>query len=332
MAYNVDTHEIIDPNNGKGDISKKIIKAVGEPIERFREDPLRLLRAVRIANELDFRIEANTLEAISKMSDQIAFVAPERIRNELMKILLNSKPSKAFYFMKRVGLLDHFLPELVEGYLKKQNTYHRYTIFRHVMETIDSTEAIPILRLTALLHDIAKPRVRKKLNGVFRFYNHEKESARLAREIMIRLRFNGEMVKNVTNLIMHHMIEYGSDWSDGAVRRLIQRVGPSAIDKLILFRKADLIAHGTMDDKMSLLFELEKRVSELTRKPYAGSLNDLAINGNHVSKILGLAPGPIIGKILKELMEKVIDDPKKNTKSQLIAMVHEMNTDALNHK
>ena len=324
MAYDIKTEAIIDPFDGMGDIQKKMVRAVGKPEDRFHEDPIRLLRAVRIANDLGFHIEQSTLDTISLMADQLTKAAMERIRDELMKILLSRRPSKGFRLMSQTGLLRQFLPEILEGRRKKQNAYHQYTIYRHIMETMDQVESEPLMRLTALFHDIAKPRVRQSINHTFRFYGHEEASARLTYEIMRRLRFSNDMVKDVMHLIENHMIGYDSKWTDGAVRRFIQRVGVENAANLISFRKADLIAHGTLDHKMDLLEELETRINDITRTPYIKDRIDLAVNGDDVMKILGLRPGPAVGKVLKTLMERVTESPEYNNKDVLVAMIQEM--------
>jgi len=324
MAYDVGKKTILDPNKGGEDLLQKFVRAVGDPERRFREDPLRLLRAVRLAAELRFRIEQKTLETISMMADQLINVAHERIREELMKILMSPRPSHGFNLMKRTGLLRQILPELLEGYLKRQNAYHRYTIYKHIMETVDRVAPDPILRLIALLHDIAKPRTREKVKGEWRFFGHEEASARLAKEIMLRLKFGNDMIGEVTNLIAHHMVGYDPVWSDGAVRRLIRRVGPENMDHLLSFRRADLLAHGLKDQKLKLLSGLEKRVDGLSEKPFVMKARDLAIDGHEVMEVLGLRPGSEVGKALGVLMEKVTDHPELNTQESLIAILQGM--------
>jgi poly(A) polymerase/tRNA nucleotidyltransferase (CCA-adding enzyme) len=226
--------------------------------------------------------------------------------------------------MFRTGLLKQVLPELCDGYLKRQNTYHRFTIYKHIMETIDQVQPRPVLRLTALLHDIAKPRVREKVRGEWRFLGHEQASAELAREIMERLRFSKAIMGRVTNLITHHMIWYDSEWSDGAVRRLIRRVGHENIDDLLSFRRADILAHGVKDEKLDQLSELEKRVGESMKNQFTEKVRDLAIDGNRVMEILSLSPGPQVGKILKRLLEKVTDHPELNTEKGLTGLLSEI--------
>ena len=321
MAFDPDNDEVIDPYGGESDIDKKVIRAVGDPEARFREDPLRLLRGVRLATEFRFRIDAKTISGLRSMASLLASVAPERIREELMKILMAPKPSMAFNIMVRTGILKEFLPELLEGYLKRQNQYHRYTIFKHIVETVDHVKPEPILRLTALLHDIAKPRTRIKREGKWSFYGHEKESALLAEEILNRLRFSNELIKKVTNFIQHHMIGYDSGWSDTAVRRLIRRVGAQQINDLLTFRRADLLAHGLIDENFDLTGELEMRVNEQIRHKAPTKRQDLAVDGYVVMEITGLSPGPEVGSILRGLNERVLDRPELNTREDLAALL-----------
>jgi len=321
MAFDPDNDEVIDPYGGESDIDKRVIRAVGNPEARFREDPLRLLRGIRIATELRFRIDEKTISSLGSTASLLSSVAPERIREELMKILVAPRPSRAFNIMVRTGLLKEFLPELLEGYLKRQNHYHRYTIFKHIVETVDHVKPEPILRLTALLHDIAKPRTRIKREGKWSFYGHEKESALLAEEILNRLRFSNELIKKVTNFIQHHMIGYDSGWSDTAVRRLIRRVGAQQINDLLTFRRADLLAHGLIDENFDLTGELEMRVNEQIRHKAPTKRQDLAVDGYVVMEITGLSPGPEVGSILRGLNERVLDRPELNTREDLAALL-----------
>ena len=322
MAFGPDNDDVIDPYGGESDIDKRVIRAVGDPEARFREDPLRLLRGARLATELRFRIDERTIRGLSSMAPLLLSVAPERIRDELMKILVAPRPSRAFNLMARTGLLKTFLPELLEGYLKRQNRYHRYTIFKHIVEAVDHVRPEPILRLTALLHDIAKPRTRIKREGKWSFYGHEKESALLAEQILYRLRFSNEVIKKVTNLIQHHMIGYDSGWSDAAVRRLILRVGAEQINDLLVFRRADLLAHGLTDQNFELTSELEMRVNEQIRRKAPTRRQDLAVDGHVVMEITGHSPGPEVGRILRDLNEKVLDHPDLNTRENLTLIRH----------
>jgi tRNA nucleotidyltransferase (CCA-adding enzyme) len=264
------------------------------------------------------------LSTLMRMAPRIQDAAPERIREELMKILMSPKPSQGFNLMVRTQLLKFLLPELLEGYRMRQNAYHRYTIFKHIMETIDTVDPVPVLRLTALLHDIAKPRVRKKEGGQWRFHGHEAASATLAEEIMDRLRFSKDMTGKVATLIRHHFIRYDSGWSDGAVRRFIRRVGLEKIMGLLVFRRADILAHGLIDRKLDLLMELGERVRGQVKGPMATRTKDLALNGTRVMEILGIPQGPKVGEALNVLMEKITDHPELNTKRRLEAILEQM--------
>jgi poly(A) polymerase/tRNA nucleotidyltransferase (CCA-adding enzyme) len=283
MALDPERTEVLDPFAGRIDIREKLIRSVGDPQIRFQEDPLRLLRAVRLATELGFLIEAETLEALTFLAPLLHKVAPERIREELIKVLMSPKPSMGFNLMRRTGLLKQFLPELLEGYRKRQNAR--------------------LLRLTALFHDIAKPRVREKIDGKWRFFGHEAASADLAAEILDRLRFTRLMIGKVTNLIRHHMIDYHSQWSSAAVRRLIRRVGSDNIMDLMQFRRADIFAHGLDNQGAILMDELEARIKDQIKSSVPTETQDLAINGLTVMETLGLSAGPEVGKVLRELMD-----------------------------
>ena len=321
MALDPQRNEFLDPFGGRMDIQARQIRAVGDPKKRFQEDPLRLLRAVSLATGLAFKIETRTLETLTCLASSIHKVAPERIREELIKVLISSKPSVGFNLMRRTGLLKQFLPELLEGYLKRQNAQHRYTVYKHVMETLDRVEPEPLLRVTALLHDIAKPRVREKIDGKWRFFGHEAASADLAVEILERLRFSRVMIGTVTSLIRHHMIDYHSQWSDAALRRLIRRVGADGIMDLMRFRRADIYAHGLDIQNAVRLNELEGRIKDQMKRSVPIKTQDLAINGNTVMETLGLSAGPEVGRILRELMENITDNPDLNTKHSLIELL-----------
>lgn len=324
MAYDPSKGVVIDLYNGMQDLKNRTIRATGNPVERFTEDPLRLIRAIRISVELGFSIEDGTWKDITGMSSSLTLAASERIRDELMKILLARRPSSGFRLLARSGLMKAFLPELMEGHLKRQNHWHRYTVLRHILETVDHVEPDPVLRLAALFHDIAKPRVRAKIKGEFRFHGHAEASALLACEIMERLKFSKEMTRAAVNLITHHMVEYDGTWSDGAIRRLIRRFAPDPIERLLSFRRADLLAHGIINKDLDLLSELEERVRTLTQAQAARHIRDLALDGQKVMDILGIPPGPAVGKALHILMEKVTDQPELNTKEALEKLLQEL--------
>jgi len=324
MAYDITSKQIIDPFEGQRDIEKKIVRAVLNPLERFQEDPLRMMRVIRFSLELGYVIEPETLMAIKTMAQAIDIVAKERVRDELLKVLMARRPSAGFHLMRKSGLLKGILPELVEGYRKRQNNYHKYTIYRHIMETVDSIKGDPVLRLSALFHDIAKPRVRKKINGRWRFLGHAAASAELTREIMMRLKFSNDRITRVTHLITHHMFDYKKELSDRAVRRFIKRIGADNVDDLIALRKADDLAHGWGRDFEKDIEKFKSKINSQIKKSYPFTISDLAVNGHDVIKIVGLQPGPRIGQILNQLLEVVIEKPEHNKKNKLIEILKDM--------
>jgi tRNA nucleotidyltransferase/poly(A) polymerase len=281
------------------------------------------LRAVRFAATLGFGVEEGTLGAVARWADRVGLAAAERIRDELSALLLAPRPSTGLRLMRRTGLMKEVLPELLEGHLKRQNEHHRYTVLRHTLETVDRTAPEPLLRWTGLLHDVAKPRVRTRVDGRWRFRGHAGASADLAAAVMGRLRLEGRFVGRVCRLIRNHMIGYRPDWSDGAVRRLIRRVGPEDVLALIAFRKADILAHGRPVPRGALLEELEGRVRGLLAERPVLDPGRLALDGRDVMEITGLRPGPEVGRLLSELVERVVDDPSLNTRAALRRIVLE---------
>jgi poly(A) polymerase/tRNA nucleotidyltransferase (CCA-adding enzyme) len=326
MAYDATERKIIDPFGGRRDITRKLVKAVGKPGDRFREDPLRLIRAVRIATELGFKIDPQTSKVIARRGHQLAGVARERIRDELVKILATSRPSRGLNLLRRFGLLQQFLPELLEGYRKKQNSYHLHTIYRHIVEAVDQVEPDPVMRLTALFHDVAKPRHREKIEGEFHFTGHESASAEMASEIMMRLKFGKGITQEVSHLIRHHLrvTSYDAPWSTETLRRLIRRVRPENIGRFFSLSRADLLSHGMKDHRLDALSKLHRRAKKIISGPLPLGTGQLAIGGEEVMGIFGLRPGPKVGKILDYLMDRVTAHPEMNTKAKLVALLEEM--------
>ncbi len=326
MAYDDKKKLIIDPYSGIKDLKKKVIKATLDPKARFGEDPLRLMRAIRFSVELGFRIDKKTLDVIKDMAELIQQVSWERIRDELLKILVSPSPAKGIEIMHKVGLLKYIIPELSRCYGVRQNRFHRYTVFKHIMVTLQNVEPDPVLRLSALFHDIGKPVTKKKRYGRVTFYGHEKKSACMTHKIMKRLKFSNEMISQVVLLVKEHMLNYSPEWSDSAVRRLISRVGKELIMPLIMLRKADLIAHGTDKSKeIALLEELRERVeTELKKDNIALTVKDLKIDGHVIMKELGIPQGPEVGRILRILWEKVLDNPDLNKPETLLSLAKEI--------
>ncbi len=323
MAYDVKKSIVLDPFYGASDMKAKKIRCVIDPTERFKEDPLRMLRAIRIAGELGFEIDKTTLNAIPVLAPLITQVSNERIRDELIRILMCKKPSGLFVMLRNSGLLEYIIPELLEGYGMEQNLCHSFTVFEHILDTVDNIPQDKILRLAALLHDIGKPRVREERDGKIHFYNHEAVSAKIAEEIMERLRFSRDEIRNVTGLILSHMVNYNLSWTDAAVRRLIRRAGRENIKALIALRKADIIAHGQEDDKLTLINHLEQRIQGVETSALI-DMTDLAVDGKKVMAVLGIGPGHLVGDILDQLLDIVIENPDMNSETTLTEKLKEM--------
>lgn len=314
MAIALDNDELIDPLDGRADIEKRQLRMVSQ--KSFEEDPLRMLRAVQFSARFEFDIEPNTLAAMTKHSDLIATVSPERIAEELTKLLELSKlPSVGFRLMEQTGLLKHILPELQKCVgVDQPGGYHAHTVFEHIILTIDSCPATLRLRLAALFHDITKPQAKRLVEGGATFYGHESTGSWVAKKALDRLRFPNDLSKQVQTLVERHM--FTTDVRDKGLRRLIRRVGTGLIYELLDLRRADVIAQG-MGGTTEDVDQFEKDIrDEIARKP-PFSLSDLQLDGKGVMEMFNLEPGPAVGKILDHLMEKVLDNPQDNYKEML---------------
>jgi poly(A) polymerase/tRNA nucleotidyltransferase (CCA-adding enzyme) len=326
LAYDVNNRVIIDYVGGMGDIEKKIIKTIGDPLQRFSEDGLRPYRACRLAAKLHFSINKKTLEAIPQMLDVASKISVERVRDEIKKMLEADKPSVGFEYMRVTGLLQLCLPELSQGFGMEQNKYHLYDIYYHSIYSCDAApKDKPLLRLAALLHDIGKIATRREgHDGDFTFYNHEVIGAKIARKIMRRLKFSNDEIEYVTNLILNHMFHYTQDWTDGAVRRFIRKVGLDNLQDLFILRLADRSGNGMRDGLPEPIKKLKKHIEKVVEKDNAFTVKDLDIDGYSIMDALHIKPGPIVGKILNELLEKVLDNPDLNNHEMLMALAKDI--------
>lgn len=314
MAMALDDNELVDSVGGRKDLQDRLIRTVYQ--KSFEDDPLRMLRAVQFAARFDFRIETDTFAQLKRHAELVATVSQERIAEELNKLLvLAARPSEGFRLMQESGLLKVILPEL-EGCVgvDQPGGFHKYDVFEHTMQILDACPARLRLRMAGLFHDICKPQHKRLVEKGATFYGHEASGAATALEVLGRLRYSREFAKEVATLVERHM--FPTDVSGKGLRRLIRRVGEELIFDLLDLRRADVIAQGmggTTDDVDR--FEADIR-SELERKPPFG-VEDLAIDGRVVMKLLGLQPGPEVGRILDLLLEEVLDFPEKNTVEQL---------------
>lgn len=323
MAFDLETKALVDPYGGQKDLGEKTIRAVGDPAERFFEDGLRPLRAVRFASQLDFEIEEATLAAIPLAIDRFRLVSAERVREELQKILLSGGgdfhgPSRGLRLLEDTGLLAEILPELAACRGVEQKGMHVFDVLDHLYAATDAAPPDLVLRLAALLHDVGKPMAKVEKNGEApTFYRHEEYSAKMAEAILKRLRFPNALSEEVVHLIRHHMFSYDDSWGDGAVRRFIARVGVDHLDALFDLRIADGTGIvGRPIDPRSL-DPLRDRIEAVLAEKQAFGLAQLAVKGTDLTSI-GIPSGRAMGGILKELLEAVLDDPSLNEREKLL--------------
>lgn len=324
----LDTANLIDPYKGHQDIRNKLIRAVGNPNERFKEDALRLLRAIRFAAQLGFEIEEQTLQAITQDALLLSAIAGERIHDELLKLLGSDYPYEGIMLLKNTGLLYQIIPELFEGIGVSQarpGRHHRDDVFTHNILSLKFCPSHdPLVRFATLIHDIGKPRVAASdENGLVIFHNHELIGARMSYEICNRLHFSKKQREKVNKLIRWHMFTVDEHITDSAVRRFIRRIGVDNVKDMMDLRVGDRLGGGTQTAESWRLKLFKKRVEEqLAPAPF--SINDLAINGNDVMKELHLEPGPKIGELLQKLFEEVDEDLNKNTKEYLLERIKKL--------
>ena len=319
--------ERVDPFGGYADIRARRIRCVGDPGERFREDGLRPLRAVRFASQLGFAVDGETLAAIPAALAATAKVSPERVREEFDKMVASPRPSVALRLMEQTGLLGLILPELAACRGVEQKGFHRFDVLDHSLLACDYTarlEASHPVRLAALFHDIGKPATRRlDESGVWTFYRHEKASAALARDIGLRLRYPNALITRMVHLIEEHMFHYDETWTDAAVRRLIIRVGKENLEDMYALRRADAYATAGVESPGAIV-PLTDRIDGVLARDNALSLRDLAVSGRDLMGI-GIAGGKRMGIILRELLEAALEDPALNTREQLLEIAGKLN-------
>lgn len=311
--------DVIDPFGGRRDITDRVIRTVGAPEERFGEDALRLMRAVRFSVELDFEVEMNTRRAIVKLAGGLEAIAKERVRDELVKILMTPNAAKGIVLLEELDLLRYVLPELREGIGVGQNKHHIYTVFEHNVRALDYTareNCSLAVRTAALLHDVGKPKVKGGDGPDSTFYQHEYVGAKMAVKMLDRLRFPREFTERVAHLVRMHMFYYDTGViSPAGVRRFVVRAGPENIDDLLKVREADRIGSGVKKAMPYRLRHLLFMIEKVKRDPLSPKM--LALRGDDLMALLALSPSPRVGWILNALMEEVIDDPTKNDKGYL---------------
>jgi putative nucleotidyltransferase with HDIG domain len=316
----------VDPYAGIADVAARLIRAVGDPAARFEEDALRMVRAVRLAASLDFAIEPATLDAIDVRSELVAHLSGERIAMELGKLLTLGRPSVGLALLHDTGLLSPIAPELVKQRGMPQNKVAGEDLWDHTLRTVDAAPADrPIVRLAALLHDIGKPATFAEGH----FLGHDAVGAKLAGAFLDRLHAPRAVRDRVVALVRHHMFSYESTWSDAAVRRFILKInglGAGALDELLALRVADNEGSG-LPSGAGQLDELRARVAAELAADVVLDRRDLAINGADLIRELGLSEGPLLGRMLEDLLERVINDPGLNDRPTLLVLAQAMLAD-----
>lgn len=321
IAYNPLSGEIIDPFSGEKDIKDKLIRAVGDPDIRFNEDALRLFRAIRLASQLDFDIHPVTRESIEKNAHLIKNISCERIRDELIKLLMTDFPMRGLVLMKETGLLSYIIPELENGVGIRQNQAHSFDVWEHNLRTVQhaADKNWPLhVRLSALFHDVSKPETRRfsKEKNDYTFYGHDVVGGRVTREIMLRLKFPKDLIDRVSMFVRWHM--FFSDTEQitiSAVRRLITNVGKDNIWDLIDLRICDRIGTGRPKEEPYRLRMYESMVKQALQDPI--SLKMLKTDGKRIMNVTHETPGPKIGYVLHALFDEVLENPGKNTETYL---------------
>ncbi len=328
IAYRIKDQKIIDLYGGLHDLAGKRLRAVGNPDERFAEDALRMMRAVRLAAQLDFVIEAETMAGISRNAKKLTQIATERVAVEFSKLIMAPTPMQGVIFLEKLGLLTYIIPELEEGIGCEQGGAHAYDVFEHNVRTLQAAADKGYsleLRLAALLHDIAKPATRRTggKNKTYTFFGHEVVGAKMTKKILERLKFPRETIDRVEKFVRWHMFFSDPDEITlAAVRRTIVRIGEDNIEDLLNLRVCDRIGTGRPKEQPFRFRKYKAMVDEALRDPISVKL--LRINGDKIMEITGEKPGKKLGYVLHALLEEVLVDPGKNTNEYLESRVFEL--------
>lgn len=329
IAFDSDKGQFIDPYKGQEDISRGVVRTVGEADERFGEDGLRILRAIRLATELGFMINQETETSIVKNKEILSKISRERIRDEFVKILMAKQPMLGIAMAQRLGILKYIIPELEHGLHMKQTQAHAYDVFEHLLRSMQcaADKNWPLdMRVAALLHDIGKPKTNRPSTkkDEATFYGHEVVGARMTEKILTNLKFPRKTIEKVTKLVRWHM--FFSDTEQitiSAVRRMIVNVGSDLIWELMDLRVCDRVGTGRPKENPYRLRKYKALIEQAMRDPI--SVGMLKIDGKGIMETLHMQPGPRIGHILHALFEEVIEDPELNKKEKLEDKVLELN-------
>lgn len=320
--------EITDPFGGQQDLKERIVRAVGNPEKRFSEDGLRLMRAVRFAVSLGagWKIEEQTKQAVKNNASLLEIISKERVKDEFLKIIMCPRAADGIELLRETNLLGYIIPELLENVGVEQNKHHIYTCYEHAVRSLDYAAKKGYsqnVRLAALLHDIAKPRVKEGEGRDSTFYNHEVVGARMTEEILRRLKFPSKDVKKVVKLVRYHLFYYDvGEVTESSVRRLVRNVGRENMKELLQVRYADRIGSGCPKARPYKLRHLQYVAEKISKDPI--SVEMLEVGGDEVMSILNIEPSPPVGRVLDILLAEVLDDPKRNSKKYLKKKMREL--------
>ncbi|NCN07848.1 CCA tRNA nucleotidyltransferase [Candidatus Falkowbacteria bacterium] len=326
LAWDLKNQKLIDEFAGLADLENKNIKAIGDPEIRFQEDYTRMLRAIRFACQLNFKIETKTLQTIKKKAAKISDITGERINEEFTKIIMSDNAEYGLRLMQEIGLLKVLIPELEAGVGVAQNKAHIYEVFEHSVRALGVAAGNKYkleIRLAALFHDIGKPMTKEEKDGDATFYNHDLEGAKITKQILKRLKYSNDINKTVVHLVRYHMFYYALDTvTDAGVRRLLNRIGKDNVDDFINLRICDRLGMGRPKAKPWKLIQLERRFKEVQLDPITPKM--LKVTGEDVMKIAQITPGPKIGLILNALLGEILEDPQKNDEKYLTKRIKEL--------
>ena len=313
--------EIIDLFDGEKDLKNKTIRAVGKPDERFSEDALRLMRAVRFSVVLGegWKIEEKTEKTIQKNAPLIQMISKERIRDELVKIIMSERGAQGIETLRKLGLLKYIIPEIEEGFGVSQNKHHIYEVYDHALRSLEyacKKNFNKYVRIAAFFHDIGKPRSKRGQGPDATFYNHEIIGAKITAQVLNRLKFSKKDIEKIVKLVRFHLFYYNVDEvGESSVRRLVRQVGPENMEELLQVRMADRIGSGVPKAEPYKLRHLKYIIEKVSQDPI--SVKMLKINGQDVMRLLNVQSGPKVGQVLDILLGYVLNDPEKNKRDFL---------------
>jgi tRNA nucleotidyltransferase (CCA-adding enzyme) len=319
--------KLVDPFLGAAAIAERRISAAGRATERFAEDALRAMRALRFMATLGFVLDDEVTAAIATARQGLSGVSVERFRDELLKILAAEQPRDALRLAQRTGALGVFLPELDAGVGCTQNRHHKYDVFLHTLVTVEHTAGDAIRRLGALLHDVGKPGTRLPYDDrpeEFSFLRHEQLGAEMTAAITARLKLSTDEQRRVVGMVEHHMFAADPDQKPASLRRFLRRVGPELVPDLLALRIGDIVGKGMGEDANAKLAPFIAALTRVQNEPRLLSTRDLAVTGKDVMQKLALPPGPRVGELLASLLEQVTENPELNTREALLALLAEL--------